>query len=71
MAPSRLVTPQEVADRLGLKVPTIYKMLRTGQLPSVKPTRRSVRMREEDLEAVIRFGLQPIGNRAYTVGGTR
>jgi excisionase family DNA binding protein len=56
---TQLLTVIEVADRLGLKASTVRKMLTRGELPTVKPTsRRAVRIREGDVEALIQRGLE-------------
>ncbi|MBI3989227.1 MAG: helix-turn-helix domain-containing protein [candidate division NC10 bacterium] len=56
---SRLLRVDEVAERLGLKSSTIRKMIFRRELPVVRPTKRAVRVREKDLEALVRFGYQP------------
>ena len=56
---SKLLRVEEVAERLGLKVSTIRLMIYKGELPSVHPTRKAVRVREEDVEALIRVGYRP------------
>ena len=55
---TQLLTVVEVADRLGLRVATVRKMLSRGDLPRVRPTKRAVRVRETDVEALILRGLQ-------------
>ena len=56
---TQLLTVGEVAARLGLRPATIRKMLWRGELPTIRPTtRRAVRVREEDLEALIERGAQ-------------
>lgn len=57
---SRLLRIEEVADRLALKPGTIRKLIRQGRLPAVRPTLRAVRCREEDVEALIRVGYEPL-----------
>jgi excisionase family DNA binding protein len=53
-APERLLTPEQVAERLGLSVLTVRAWLRSGQLPGVKPGGRVWRVREHDLDEYIR-----------------
>lgn len=53
-APERLLTPEQVADRLGLSVLTVRAWLRSEQLPGVKPGGRIWRVREVDLDEYIR-----------------
>ena len=60
----RLLRVEEVAERLGLRPSTIRKMLATRQLARVYPSKRAVRVREEDVEAVIRGGYCPARPRA-------
>ena len=55
----RLLRIEEVAERLALQPSTIRKLIYLQQLPSVHPTKRAVRVREEDVEALIRVGYQP------------
>lgn len=56
-AAERLLTPDEVAERLGLSAFTVGNMLRAGKLPGVKVL-RLWRVREADLDEYIR-GLEP------------
>lgn len=50
----RLLNPQEVADRLGIKVRTVKEWMRQGKLPAVKVGERGLlRLRESDLNAYI------------------
>lgn len=51
----RLLTPDEVAGRLGLKVRTVREWCRTGALPAWRLGGRGLlRVRESDLDAYIR-----------------
>jgi excisionase family DNA binding protein len=53
----RLLRVEEAATALGLKIPTVRRMIRRGQIPAVRPTgARAVRVRSEDIDAVIRLG---------------
>ena len=52
----RLLRIDEAAHRLGLKPSTVRKLIYLKEIPSVHPTRRAVRVREEDVEALIRLG---------------
>ena len=53
--PERLLSPEDVADRLRVSPVTARAWLRTGQLPGVKVGDRGLlRMREADLNAYIR-----------------
>ena len=54
---TQLLRIGEVAARLGLKPATVRKMLARGELLKMRPTKRAVRVREEDLEAFIQRGI--------------
>jgi excisionase family DNA binding protein len=57
----RLVTADEAAHYLGLKVSTIRRLTIRGELPVVRPTgRRAVRYRLQDLEDLARMRTQPM-----------
>ncbi len=50
----KLLRIDEVAEVLGLRPATVYKMIREGRLPIVRPTgARAVRVREGDVQALI------------------
>ena len=55
----RLLRIEEAAHRLGLQPSTVRKLIYLGQIPAVRPTKRAVRVREEDVEALIRVGYRP------------
>ncbi len=52
----RLISVNEAAARLGLSPLTIRRLIRRGDLPHVRPAGRAVRVREEDVQALIRVG---------------
>jgi excisionase family DNA binding protein len=56
--PTQLLTVDEVASRLSLEPCTVRKMIYRGDLPSIRPTKRAVRVSEEALEALILRGTQ-------------
>lgn len=56
---TKLLKAGEVAERLGLSPLTVRKWIFERRLPVVR-IGRAVRVREEDVEALIRFGLQPL-----------
>lgn len=60
-SPERLLTPDQVAERLSLSVLTVRAWLRSGRLPGVKPGGKVWRVREADLDEYIR-GLSPSGD---------
>ena len=43
----RLLRVDEVADRLGLKPNTVRKLIFLREIPSIRPTKRSVRVAED------------------------
>lgn len=45
-----LLTPEQVAERVGLKVRAVYNAVRTGDLRAYRVSNR-IRIREEDFEA--------------------
>lgn len=53
MADEKLLTPDQVAERLQVSVQTIYTWMRSGYLPSVKMG-RLWRVRPNDLEDFIK-----------------
>ena len=58
----RLMKGPEVADILGLQPVTIRRMIHDGRLPVVRPTGgRAVRVRSEDVEALVRLGMGGTG----------
>jgi excisionase family DNA binding protein len=58
---TKLLRPGEVAQRLAVSPLTIRKWIHLGQLPVVR-LGRAVRIREEDIEAMIRLGYEPIAS---------
>ena len=62
-APERLLTPEQVAERLSLSVLTVRAWLRSGRLPGVKPGGKVWRVREADLDEYIRSLSQGDGGR--------
>lgn len=50
MGDTRHLTADEVAERLGIPVYSVYALAREGEIPHLRIGRR-VRFREEDLEA--------------------
>lgn len=53
MTDEKLLTPEQVAERLQVTVQTIYTWMRSGYLPSVKMG-RLWRIRPDDLENFIK-----------------
>jgi excisionase family DNA binding protein len=51
---TKLLTYEEVRDRYGLRsTRTVRRWVEAGELPAVHLTTRTVRFREEDVEALI------------------
>jgi excisionase family DNA binding protein len=50
---NRLLTAEDIAVMLGLKVQTVYTMARRGELEKVKLSRRCLRFRAGDVERFI------------------
>ncbi|MBI4169611.1 MAG: helix-turn-helix domain-containing protein [Acidobacteria bacterium] len=71
----RLLTAEEAARFLGLKVATIRRLTYSRDLPAVRPTgKRAVRYSRRDLEALLRMRSQPMrgsGSRGGDEGGSR
>jgi excisionase family DNA binding protein len=53
-------TPKEVAERLKLRVQTIYDYIRKGRLPAVRLGNRC-RIAQSDLEAFLERQKEPVG----------
>jgi excisionase family DNA binding protein len=49
----RLLTVQELAERLGISPGTAYHWLSQGRLPAVRFSKRCVRFRESDVEQLL------------------
>lgn len=72
-AQSRLLTPREVADRLGVSLRTINRMRGDGRLVWIEITSRIWKVRECDLDAFIeanaRGGEDPAFSTVNVSGG--
>jgi excisionase family DNA binding protein len=51
---NQLLTAEEIAVMLGLKVQTVYTMARRGELTKVKLSRKCLRFRADDVERFIK-----------------
>ena len=61
----RLVDAETASSILGLRLDTVRKLTRKGELPFVRPTgRRAVRYRITDLEALLRMRSVPMRSGA-------
>ena len=47
-----MISPQEVADRLGYDVRTVYRWIKRGWLPAIKHPNRTMWIRESDLQRI-------------------
>ncbi len=48
----RLLTPSEVAELLRVSTMTVYRLIKSGELPAAKIS-SSYRLREEDVDAFL------------------
>ena len=53
MKKDELLTVQEGADWLAISKPTIWRMIRRGEIPVVRIARRTIRLKLTDLENYI------------------
>jgi excisionase family DNA binding protein len=64
MEAERLFTLDGIAERLGLSLPTVRRMVARGELPIVYPTPRAPRVREQDfndfVQGLARARLEPV-----------
>ena len=59
-----LVTAKVAAGRLGIGVSTIERLLRRGAIPSVQVVgTRTRRIRESDIDQIVRFGFVEASGR--------
>ena len=68
MMGSRLLKTADVAERLAVSPATIRKWIFAGRLPTVH-VGRAVRVREEDIEALVRMGYTPVRRGAAGKSG--
>jgi excisionase family DNA binding protein len=50
---TRLLTAEDIADMLKIKVQTVYTIARRGELEKVKLSRKCLRFRADDVERFI------------------
>ena len=55
----KLLTAQEVADRLTLKASTIRRMILERRIATVRPSVRAVRVPESEVRRIIEAGYTP------------
>lgn len=55
----RLLTCEEVAEALGLRVSTIRRMILERRIDTVRPSRRSVRIPEMAVEKILKSNFRP------------
>jgi excisionase family DNA binding protein len=58
MPPARLYRVREVADLLALKPDTVYRLIAAKTITIIKPTRRSIRISEQEILRIQRDGIQ-------------
>jgi excisionase family DNA binding protein len=51
-AGARFLTPQEVADLLRVSSMTVYRLIKSGELPAVR-VGKAFRIREDELDAYL------------------
>ena len=56
---TKLLKAGEVAERLAVSPVTVRKWIFAGRLPTVR-LGRAVRVKEEDIEALVRMGYKPV-----------
>jgi excisionase family DNA binding protein len=54
MAPGKLLSPAEAADRVGLSERTIERYIEAGKLPAYRAGTRLVKLRESDVEGLLK-----------------
>lgn len=55
----RLLTVEQVAETLGLRVSTIRRMILERRIDTVRPSRRSVRIPEKAVEHILKSNYRP------------
>ena len=55
----RLLTVEEVAEILGLRVSTIRRMILERRIDTVRPSRRSVRIPEKAVDQILKTNYRP------------
>ena len=53
MAKDELLTVEEAADWLAISKPTLWRMIRRGEIPVVKIGKRTIRIKLSDIEDYI------------------
>jgi len=49
----KLLSPRQVADALGVHAETVRRWIRSGKVPAIKATARTIRVRSEVLESLM------------------
>ncbi len=55
----RLLTVEEVAEILGLRVSTIRRMILERRIDTIRPSRRSVRIPQKTVEQILKTNYRP------------
>jgi len=50
----KLLTIKQIAAALGTHPETVRRWIRTGKLPAMKATKRTIRVRSDVIEAILR-----------------
>ena len=66
---TKLLTPKKVAEQLSYSLPTVYRLIDSGQLPVVK-IRGALRVCESEVERLIRNNTERRGSlkRNWRIG---
>jgi excisionase family DNA binding protein len=56
----RLLTPSEVAEQLRVSTMTVYRLIKSGELPAAKIS-SSYRLRSEDVDAYLEARFSDVG----------
>lgn len=51
----KLYSVKEASEYMGVHMQTLYRWLREGRIVATKPTKRTVRIRESELQRFIRM----------------
>ena len=62
MSGSELVTTRDVAERYGVSVETVQAWVREGRIPHIRPSRKTVRFRFDDVERALTKPATEVGS---------
>lgn len=52
----KMLRVKDVADRCDVSTDTVYRWINAGDLKAIRPSKRTTRIREEDLEEFLKRG---------------